>query len=173
MKRSALLLIALIVLAAAFVPLSLDARSHRGGGGRSGGERGSIEWSPTDPPINLTHLFEGQINRRGKPVGFHARPGGRDPANARLVRVLDRPNRAGVYTADVEIRDGGRWLPKGSTLYPDALSRRDVIDAVLHAFHERTSGGAEKFRGPSGRGFTIEGYFQNGRINTAYPIFQR
>jgi len=29
-----------------------------------------------------------------------------------------------------------------------------------------------QFRGPSGQGFTIEGWYQNGRINTAYPIFQ-
>jgi hypothetical protein len=162
MKRFAVPALFLTLSLAATVPLC---------GERSGS--GGIEWSPTDPPINLTHIFEGQVNRRGKPVGFHSRPGGRDPQNARLVRILDGPNRAGVYTADVEIRDGGRWLEKTSTLYPDAMSRDQVIAAVLHAFHERASGGGEKFRGPSGRGFTIEGYFQDGRINTAYPIFQR
>ncbi len=114
-----------------------------------------------------------EINSRGKPVGFHSRPGGRDPQGARLVRVADRPNRAGVYNAEVEIRSGSDWLPKRSTLYPDRLDRNAVIQAVLHAFAGRTTGGAEKFRGPSGQGFTIEGYYQNGRINTAYPIFAR
>ena len=90
------------------------------------------------------------------------------------MRVTDGPNRAGAYAGEVEIRDrGGAWLAKRSTLYPDAMSRQEVIDAVLHAFRARTTGDAEPFRGPSGRGFTIEGYFQNGRINTAYPIFQR
>ena len=38
-------------------------------------------------------------------------------------------------------------------------------------FLQRQFGDAEKFRGPSGQGFTIEGYYQNGRINTAYPLF--
>lgn len=142
--------------------------SRQGLGGRL-----AEEWSRTSPPINVTHIFEGEINSRGKPVGFHSRPGGRDPQGARLVRVVDRPNRAGVYTAEVEIRSGSDWLSKRSTLYPDRLNRDAVIQAALHAFAGRTTGNAEKFRGPSGTGFTIEGYYQNGRINTAYPIFTR
>jgi hypothetical protein len=128
--------------------------------------------SATDPPINLTHIFEGEINRQGRPVGFHSRPGGRNPSGARLVRVVDRPNAQGVYTAEVEIRtQDGRWLRKRSTLYPDRMSREEVVAAVLNAYQRRTTGRSEKFRGPSGAGFTIEGYHQNGRINTAYPIF--
>ena len=137
-----------------------------------GAARPDEEWSRTSPPVNVTHIYEGEINKRGKPTGFHSRPGGKDPANARVVRVTDRPNRAGVYTAEVEIRSGSQWLPKRSTFYPDRLDREAVITAVLNAFQKR-SGGGEKFRGPSGQGFTIEGYFQNGRINTAYPIYTR
>ena len=131
------------------------------------------EWSRTSPPVNLSHIFEGQINKRGKPVGFHSRPAGRNPGDARVVRVVDRPNRAGVYTAEVEIRSGGPWLGKRSTFYPDRMDRAAVVAAILNAFVNRERGGGEKFRGPSGRGFTIEGYYQNGRINTAYPIFTR
>ena len=166
MKRSAVLAIVPVLLLAAFLPVSEARRSRSPRGER-------VEWSATDPPVNVTHIFEGQINTRGKAVGFHSRPGGQDPPNARVVRILDRPNRAGVYTADVEIRDGGRWLGKTSTFYPDAMSRQEVTGAILNAFRSRSKGGSEKFRGPSGRGFTIEGYFQNGRINSAYPIFQR
>jgi hypothetical protein len=140
---------------------------------RSGRSRTAEEWSPTSPPVNVTHIFEGEINRRGKPTGFHSRPGGQDPANARLVRVVDRPNRAGVYTAEVEIRSGSEWLSKRSTLYPDRLDRDAVIQAALNAYQHRTTGGGELFRGPSGQGFTIEGYFQHGRINTAYPLYPR
>ncbi len=129
--------------------------------------------SRTSPPINLTHIFEGEINKRGKPVGYHSRPGGKDPANARVTRVIDRPNRAGVYTAEVEIRSGSRWLSKRSTFYPDRMNRDAVVQAILNAYKNRAAGSSEKFRGPSGRGFTIEGYYQNGRINTAHPIFVR
>jgi Bacterial EndoU nuclease len=129
--------------------------------------------SDTSPPVNLSHVFEGEVNRKGRPVGFHARPGGRNPAGARVVRIVDRPNRQGVYTAEVEIRGGeGRWLRKRSTFYPDRMSRADVIAAILNAYKRRSTGRAEQFRGPSGQGFTIEGWYQNGRINTAYPIFQ-
>lgn len=131
-------------------------------------------WTATNPPVNATHIFQGEINRRGKPVGFHARPGGRNPPSARVVRVIQGPNRLGVYTAEVEIRDeDGRWLRKNSTFYPDAMNRDQVVAAVLNAWRRRGAGGGEKFRGPSGLGFTIEGYFQNGRINTAWPVFQR
>lgn len=137
-------------------------------------------WSPTRPAVNETHLFEGEVNRRGKPVGFHSRPGGRDPRGARVVRVVDGPNRAGVYVAEVEIRDpeSGRWLRKRSTLYPDSMRREQVIGAVLNAWEHRTTGDAERFRGPSGRGFTIEGYLlpdgddHRVRINTAWPVFR-
>src|SRR6185295_6991826 len=103
---------------------------------RSSGRRTDERWSTTDPPINLTHIFEGEINRRGKPVGFHARPGGMNPGGARVVRILDGPNREGVYVARVEIRDpgSGRWLGKTSTLYPDALSEADVVAALLAAY---------------------------------------
>src|SRR5258708_40115862 len=116
------------------------SRHSRQGSGR----RPAEEWSRTSPPINVTHIFEGEINSRGKPVGFHSRPGGRDPQGARLVRVIDRPNRAGVYTADVEIRSGSDWLPNRSTLYPDPLDRSGGIQAALHAFSWRTTAAAEQ-----------------------------
>lgn len=146
-------------------------RSSERSSSPSSRNRGEIRWSETDPPINLSHLFEGQINKRGKPVGFHARPGGVDPEGARLVRVVDGPNGRGVYVAKVEIRSSsGEWLGKTSTLYPDDFSEDDVVAAILAAF-EHAEGG-EKWRGDSGKGFTIEGYYQNGRINTAYPIFR-
>jgi hypothetical protein len=160
------------VLALAALLLVQGAALSRSHSHPQGGARPDEEWSRTSPPVNVTHIFEGEINKRGKPTGFHSRPGGKDPANARVARIVDRPNRAGVYTAEVEIRSGSQWLSKRSTLYPDRLDREAVIQAVLNAFQKR-SGSGEKFRGPSGQGFTIEGYFQNGRINTAYPIYTR
>lgn len=137
----------------------------------------AARWTSTQPRINETHVFEGEINRRGRPVGFHSRPGGRNPRGARVVQVVSRPNREGVYEARVEIRDpeSGRWLGKRSTMFPDAMSREEVVRAILHAYRQRTTGKAERFRGPSGpsgNGFTIEGYLVRGDINTAYPIYR-
>ncbi len=127
-------------------------------------------WSDTRPAINLTHIFAGEINRRGKPVGFHSRPGGVDPQGSGVARIVDRPNREGVYTAVVWI--GRRDRTKFSTFYPDRLTRAQVIGVILDAYRRGQRRG-ERFRGPSGHGFTVEGYFQNGRINTAYPIYTR
>lgn len=127
------------------------------------------------PAINAEHVFEGQINRRGKPVGFHSRPGGRDPGGARVVRRISGPNGVGVYIAEVEIRNGsGRWLRKTSTFYPDRLGRDEVVAAIHHAWEERRELGGGRFQGDSGEGFTIEGYtLDDGGINTAYPLYKR
>lgn len=128
----------------------------------------------TEPPINLTHIFEGDFNSQCRPVGFHSRPDGNDPVSARVVRKV-RENSLEVYEAIVEIRcarESNTWLEKRSTFFPDGMSRQEVEEAILNAYRNRTTGEAERFRGPSGRGFTIEGYHQNGMINTAYPIYQ-
>ncbi|HWM90376.1 MAG TPA: EndoU domain-containing protein [Thermoanaerobaculia bacterium] len=134
-------------------------------------ERG---WSDTDPAVNLEHIFEGGTNRRGKPVGFHFRPEGKDPSRARMTQLRDGPNYIGVYTADVEILSRtGRWLKKQSTFYPDRMDREEVLAAILYAWKEREEVEGNRFRGPSGEGFTIEGYTTDGgSINTAYPIYK-
>jgi hypothetical protein len=131
------------------------------------------KWSETRPAVNLEHIFEGEVNRRGKPVGFHSRPGGEDPPDARVVRIVEGPNETGVYVAEVEIRnEAGRWLRKRSTFFPDRLSREEVVAAILHAWNGRAKGRSNPFRGPSGEGFTVEGRpLDGGDINTAYPIF--
>ncbi len=133
-------------------------------------------WTHTRPPINATHIFHGEINRRGKPTGFHAKTNGKVPRGVRIVRVQAGPNRAGVYTARVAIRDprSGQWKEKFSTLFPDRLTPREVVQAILHAYRHRERGKSRPWRGPSGLGFPIEGYLRrDGRINTAYPIYIR
>jgi len=132
------------------------------------------QWSRTSPEINLKHIFEGAINSKGRPTGFHSRPGGQDPLHARLKKILSPPDNSGVYTARVEIyapRER-RWKEKFSTLFPDSMSRKQVIQAVLHAWNHRSTGNKTKWEGPSGTGFTIQGFLNQRRnINTAYPIY--
>ena len=132
------------------------------------------QWSSTNPEINLWHVFDGEINRKGKPTGYHSRPGGRDPANARVKSIRDQPNRAGVYTAVVDVRDGNQWKTKNSSFFPDSMSRDEVIDVVLHAYNNSSNPNKQPWSGPSGLGFTVQGYTTSrGGINTAYPIYQR
>ncbi len=133
------------------------------------------EWSDTSPAINLKHVFQGEINRRGKPTGFHARPGGKDPSTARLSRVMSKPNKRGVYTARIEVYDKTQkqWREKFSSLFPDALSQEEVIQAILHAYKNRNKKKNKPWNGPSGLGFPIQGYLHKGKINTAFPVFQK
>ena len=149
-----------------------QSSSTNSGSGHAGADY--AQWSSTTPEINLWHVFEGEINRSGKPVGYHSRPGGRDAANARVTNVRDQPNGLGVYTANIEIRDGNSWKGKFSSFFPDSLSRDEVVAAVLHAYNNSSNPQAQPFEGPSGLGFVIQGYTSNrGGINTAFPIYVR
>ncbi len=133
-------------------------------------------WTSTQPEINLTHIFYGEINKRGKPVGFHARPLGRDPRTARVKKILAGPNPAGVYTARVEILDrrSHRWKSKFSTFFPDRMTRKAVIQAILHAWRHRDPVHTRSWSGPSGAGFRIQGYVNSrGNINTAFPVYRK
>jgi Bacterial EndoU nuclease len=132
------------------------------------------KWTATDPPINFGHIETGEINRRGEAVGYHHRPNGVDPPSAKVLKIIQPPDANGVYRARVALRDpaSGEWIDKraSSTFFPDALSDDQVIQAVLAAFrhgHVRRDG---EFSGDSGHGFAIEGWYQGGRINAAYPL---
>lgn len=132
----------------------------------------SQHWSDTRPEINLRHVFEGEINRKGKPVGYHSRPGGRDAANARIKSVKAKPNRDGVYTANIEILDGNQWKGKFSSFFPDSMSEDDVVNAILNAYNNSKNPNKQPWSGPSGHGFQIQGYTTSrGGINTAFPIY--
>lgn len=131
-------------------------------------------WSNSDPEINLWHVFRGEINRKGKPTGFHSRPGGHDPQDARVTSIKDRPNRAGVYTANIEVRDGGQWKSKFSSFFPDNLSQQEVVDVIVHAYQNSKNPNKQPWSGPSGLGFQVQGYTTSrGGINTAFPVYNR
>jgi hypothetical protein len=133
-------------------------------------------WTKTRPAINVTHIFQGEINRRGKPTGYHALYNGKPVDTARVVKIKGKPNKAGVYTAQVEILDrkSGKWKGKFSSMFPDRMKPEEILKAVLHAYNHRKKGKSTPWRGPSGHGFPIEGYLlKNGKINTAYPIYIR
>ncbi|HJU17509.1 MAG TPA: EndoU domain-containing protein [Stellaceae bacterium] len=162
MKRAARLSLCALVLLLVPAPLAFAAGP-------------ADEWTATDPPIRYGHIAHGGINRHGEPVGYHHRDDGIDPPGARVVRIIAAPDANGVYRARVEIRDPltGAWIDKRapSTFFPDALSDRDVIAAILAAFHDGRRRRDGRFIGVSGRGFAIEGWYVHGRITAAYPLY--
>jgi len=153
--------------------------SSSGNSSQSANSHGSAhadyaQWSKTTPEINLWHVFEGEINSRGKPTGFHSRPGGQDPANARVLSVRDGPNGRGIYTANIEVRDGNNWKQKFSSFFPDDLTQQQVIDVILHAYKNSKNPDGQPWEGPSGQGYQVQGYTSSrGGINTAFPIYTR
>ncbi len=169
LKRFFFRTISLLLLGAViFFGLAPYAQSFRQGAVRPLAVR-----SETTPPINLEHIFHGEINRRGRPVGYHSRPGGVDPENARVTRITAGPNRLGVYEAVIEVRTkDGKWLEKRSTFFPDRMGRDEVVAAILNAYHNRTTMESNRFTGPSGKGFVIRGYLlSDGAVNTAFPLY--
>ncbi len=152
---------------------SAPGNSNSASRGNTGNQHSGQKWSDTSPNINLHHVFEGEINRRNAPTGFHSRPGGKDPQNARVVAIRDKPNRHGVYTATIAVRDGGQWKEKFSSFFPDNLSRDEVINVILNAYNKGDKN-VPKWEGPSGLGFQVQGYTSNsGGINTAFPVHVR
>ena len=140
------------------------------GGSHASGEK----WSSTSPEINLWHVFEGEINRKGKPVGYHSRPNGQDAPNARIKSKKSKPNNLGIYTAEIEIRAGHQWKGKFSSFFPDDMSQNEVVEAILHAYSKSKDPKKQPWSGPSGHGFQIQGYTSSrGGINTAFPIYVR
>ena len=135
-----------------------------------------ILWTHTKPQLNATHIYIGEINGYGKPSGFHARFNGQVPENIRILGITSQPNKAGVYMAQIAIRDdrSGEWKEKLSSMFPDSMNTMEVVKAILHAYRNREEGHSQPWRGPSGLGFPIEGtQLANGMINTAYPVFMR
>lgn len=149
------------------VPAALSARSVETPGL-------ATKWTASDPPINLAHIDYGEINRRGEAVGYHHRQNGVDPPEARVMRIVQPPDASGIYRARVALRNPmtGAWIDKKapSTFFPDAMSDDEVVEAILAAFQDGSRRGDGEFIGASGRGFAIEGWYQNGRINAAYPL---
>ena len=151
-----------------------ETDKSQGNSGAGGIDANLPHWSSSNPEINLWHVFQGEINRKGKPTGWHSRPGGQDPANARIVSIKDRPNKAGVYTANIEVRDGGQWKSKFSSFFPDNLSQQEVIDVIVYAYNNSNNPNKQPWSGPSGLGFQVQGYTSSrGGINTAFPVYNR
>lgn len=149
-----------------------SSQQQTSGGQSSGHTASGKQWSDTRPEINLWHVFDGEINKRGKPTGYHSRPGGKDAPNARIKSIKSKANRNGVYTANIEIRDGNQWKGKFSSFFPDSMSKSEVIDAILNAYNNSKAPNKQPWSGPSGHGFQIQGYTTNrGGINTAFPVY--
>ena len=65
-----------------------------------------------------------------------------------------------------------------STFFPDNWTPAQIEAAIQRAYANRTlppggagSPSAYQFQGDGGHGFEIKGYYDNGVITTAYPVY--
>ncbi len=121
------------------------------------------------------HIFHGEINRRGRAVGFHHEGSIGHLGKARVTQVTTPPNAHGVYKGKVEIFDStsGQWVQKGpeSTFFPTSWNRQKVMTEVRGAYNNGTVMSNGKWEGISPSGVKIGGYLDSGgNINTAFPI---
>lgn len=91
-------------------------------------------WSRSDPQVNLSHIFCGEIGRNGDPKGYHSRAVALPTGAVDHVEGASRGH-DGVYDATV-IYSNGRQ--KRSTFYPDACPAEAILHSVLYAYGHQT-----------------------------------
>jgi hypothetical protein len=128
------------------------------------------QWSVSQPPVNLTHIFCGE--RKGDRVtGYHALAEHWTAGEARVARFVRTRNSRGVYVAWICLE---ARLCKASSMFPDHWPAERVLAAILEAFADARIEARGKWRGHSAEGIEIQGWLlpDGRRINTAYPLYR-
>ncbi|MDA3648288.1 DUF6531 domain-containing protein [Saccharopolyspora indica] len=103
----------------------------------------------------VDHIFKGELNKDGKPTGFHAYTNGRPPQNVQIQKTTGDPSDVHKidYTNSDAAKDKKGNLPvKTSTMYPNTMTP-DQIKAYNAADNPNSVGGHKIFQdnqtGPS------------------------
>ncbi|MED2131643.1 EndoU domain-containing protein [Brevibacillus porteri] len=125
------------------------------------------------------HILEGEINEKGKAVGWHHEL---SSASSRIVGSPTNPDSHGVYQAVVDIFNGTSYVRKEQTssFFPKHWSADDVMTAIYEVYVDAIpalkSNGTEmihKWVGRHSSGIKSELWLdKDGRITTAYPIYE-
>ena len=105
-------------------------------------------FSRTTPRVALTHIFCGQINRRGEAEGFHSRPGNRSPKCAKISRSAthndgkqkhrkENPycmNKLAIFDKRI-----GRWINRksmagGYSFFPTKWTVKNTVDEIIKMY---------------------------------------
>ena len=120
---------------------------------------------------SLSHIFEGDINRRGQAGGYHY-----DMVEGNSGKIIEGTkgpalNDAGVYEAKVEVNGTLKKANGGnSTFFPDHMSPQEVVDTINEAYSNMELIEGSRYSGTSQNGIDIEIILNSeGKIITAYP----
>ncbi|MFI7574362.1 EndoU domain-containing protein [Micromonospora sp. NPDC049497] len=129
-------------------------------------------------PERLRHTMVGE--RDGRASGWHHRPGGIDPPGAKVIKVIRRDRRTGVYNARVAMqnRRTGEWREKrgASTFFPDDWTPAQVDNAITRAYHSSDVVKIPDERRWIGRfrGIRVEGFYDpdTDKLRHGYPVLK-
>ncbi|WP_159783568.1 EndoU domain-containing protein [Sodalinema gerasimenkoae] len=139
--------------------------------------------------VNHAHIFCGELNQRGRLVGFHSRPDGRNPSTVARFNITQSPNSQGIYAGEWTYQ-GRSQETKFSTMFPDSCTPTQVINSIGHAATNTVScpanaphwawcgpnspgnAGDDRFcQADDGSQYVIAGANRSdGRINTGFPL---
>ncbi|MED3710586.1 T7SS effector LXG polymorphic toxin [Peribacillus frigoritolerans] len=117
----------------------------------------------------MKHVYHGEINRRGKAVGYHHE----SMMGGKIVPGTEKkPDKNGVYMAKVEI-DGVKKIAD-SSFFPKEWNRAEVLKAINEAYQSKEQIASNKYRGITSSGIKVEMYLnKDGSIATAYPLYKK
>lgn len=117
----------------------------------------------------LEHIFEGDINRKGKAVGFHYEGEKIETVRGATIEgTVSKPNKDGVYHGKVKIDD----VTKNgfSTFFPKAWTAQEVVDNINQAYENKTFVTGNTYVGVADSGVKIEMFLnQKDQIISAFP----
>ncbi len=151
--------------------------------------------SNTQPPVNLHHIFCGELNRRGRAVGYHSNPDAHPPSTYRSHTERSPQNHAGIYIWEkIHLVMNSKSVTKRmSTMFPDHCSESQVINSIVYSAKHITQNCSVRWAqcGPSAPSITASGNLDNycigkdghmfiiatakkgAKINTAFPVYAR
>lgn len=116
MRRGPALLVAAVLAMVAAQADAADCRDR------------DFQWSDTQPPVNLRHVFCGDLDN-GRPKGMHS---SRLVASSPVVRGIERSREegGGVFSATVRFANGRSKL---STFFPHHCTFDQVVRSIVYA----------------------------------------
>ncbi len=117
----------------------------------------------------IKHILEGEVNKRGKAVGFHMENMPTKKGEI-IENTRSKVNEYDIYSARVIIN--GVYKIARSTFFPTSMTPQQVVDAINEAYANKITTPTNEFIGNTNYGFKIGMYLNNdGNITTAYPKF--
>lgn len=122
---------------------------------------------------SLEHILEGQLNARGKAVGFHYE--GMPTAKGKIIPNTESvPNEFGVYTAKVEVNGIPKTANGGmSSFFPKDWDAQEIVDGINKAYNNRVLKSGNEFYGYTSEGMKIKMYIdlKTNQIISAFPEY--